>query len=146
MVHEVFWCFVQSEANYSLFTRGHGENFVALLVYVDDILLIGSSNENIAGVKKLLSSLFILKDLGAARYFFGIEITRSSNGIFLSQRKYYLQVLEDVGLLNAKPVLSLMDHNLKFSKDDGVFLSMDEASSYRRVIGRLLYLQITRSS
>lgn len=136
--------FTQSKSDYSLFTRGSGITFAALLVYVDDILITGPSGEHIGAVKTLLSNLFFLKDLGSMKYFLGLEIARSSAGIFLSQQKYCLQILEDVGFQHAKPASTPMDPNVKLSKIDGVPLSLEEAKQYRRFIGRLLYLQISR--
>lgn len=73
--------FSQSKADYSLFTKGKGDLFVALLVYVDDILIIGPSNIEIEKVKVFLKSSFMLKDLGKAKYFLGLELSRSSQGI-----------------------------------------------------------------
>lgn len=56
--------------------------------------------------------------------------------------KYALEVLEDAGLLGYKPVKTLTEHNAKLSKYDGDVLH--DPSSYSRLIGRLLYLTITR--
>lgn len=55
-----------------------------LLVYVDDILLTGSCEDDIQHVKKYLQSLFTIKDLGNAKYFLGIEIARTEHGTYLS--------------------------------------------------------------
>lgn len=79
--------FIQSKSYYSLFTRGNGDIFVALLVYVDDILLTGPSQSEIDSVKVILHTYFMLKDLGVAKYFLGLEIARSQQGLFLSHRK-----------------------------------------------------------
>lgn len=100
--------FVQSKTDYSLFTKGSGENFIALLVYVDDILITGPSNDEISRVKATLHSSFLLKDLGHAKYFLGLELSRASDGLYLSQRKYCLEILEDYGFLAAKPASSPM--------------------------------------
>lgn len=135
--------FSQSKLDYSLFTRGVGCTFVAILVYVDDILLTGPSPDEIASVKAILKTHFLLKDLGIVKYFLGLELSRSKHGLFFCQRKYCLQIIEDVGFLDAKPVITPMDPNIKLSKDVGTVLTPDEASSYRRLIGRLLYLQIS---
>lgn len=123
--------FSQTKSDYSLFTRGSGETFVALLVYVDDILLTGPSTRHIDDVKAVLKSHFLLKDLGSVKYFLGLELAHSKSGLLLSQRKYCLQILEDTGYLNAKPASTPMDPNLKLSKDVGVFLSPDDTTSYR---------------
>lgn len=76
--------FVQSKNYYSLFTKGHEQSFIALLVYVDDIIIASSSQQAIDALKAQLQSHFKLKDLGSLHYFLGLEIARSNFGIFLS--------------------------------------------------------------
>ncbi|KAL5562933.1 hypothetical protein UlMin_032680 [Ulmus minor] len=83
-----------------------------------------------------------LKDLGKLKYFLGIEVSQSKKGIVLSQRKYVLEILEDTGYLSAKPVNSPMEQNLSLNKDKGEFIS--DPTSYRSLVGRLIYLTITR--
>ncbi|KAA0037194.1 Retrovirus-related Pol polyprotein from transposon TNT 1-94 [Cucumis melo var. makuwa] len=122
--------FHQSKSDYSLFTRGHGHDFVALLVYVDDILLTRSSLQIINSVKEVLKGHFKLKDLGQAKYFLGLELSRSQQGIMISQRKYYLQILEDTGFLEAEPATTPMDPNLKLLKNGGELLKEDDITSF----------------
>ncbi|MCH79973.1 retrovirus-related Pol polyprotein from transposon TNT 1-94 [Trifolium medium] len=134
--------YVQSQADYSLYTKHIDHNFTALLVYVDDIVLTGNSIEEIRNVKSFLDTKFRIKDLGQLRYFLGLEIARSTSGIFLNQRKYVLELLEDTGFLGAKPISTPFDPSTKLSSTDGV--PLDDPSSFRRLIGRLLYLTNTR--
>lgn len=77
--------FSQSHSDNSLFTSSIDGKFIAVLVYVDDILVTGTHIELINTIKTYLSSKFMLKDLGPLRYFLGIEVARSSKGIYLSQ-------------------------------------------------------------
>lgn len=77
--------FIPSKSDYSLFTKGEGLEFVSLLVYVDDIIIVGPTSSIIDSVKTFLHSQFNLKDLGDLRYFLGLEIVRLKDGIFLTQ-------------------------------------------------------------
>jgi hypothetical protein len=131
-----------SQADPSLYVKSHGSSFTALLVYVDDIVLAGTSMEEIKSVKLFLDQQFKIKDLGQLRFFLGLEIARSSSGIFLNQRKYTLELLEDTGFLGSKPAVVPFDPHTKLSTTDGV--PFDDPSEYRRLIGRLLYLTHTR--
>ncbi|KAL5570696.1 hypothetical protein UlMin_020293 [Ulmus minor] len=134
--------FHQSKSDHSLFVRTCGNVFSALLVYVDDIILTGNNLQDIEDTKNHLMRQFKLKDLGNLKYFLGIEVSRSKKGIVLSQRKYALEILEDTGYLGAKPANSPMEQNLSLSKDEGEFIS--DPASYRRLVGRLIYLTLTR--
>lgn len=80
--------FCQSVHEHSLFTRKKGSDMTVLLVYVDDLLLTGTSSEMINEVKTILHQHFRMKDLGKLRYFLGIEVMQSKNGVLLNQRKY----------------------------------------------------------
>ena len=134
--------FTQSWSDYSLFVRRRQGNFTALLVYVDDVILAGNNLEDINAVKTFLSNCFKLKDMGVLRYFLGIEVARSKQGLVLCQRKYALEILEDSGFLGAKPAKCPIEYNTSLSKEDGTLLT--EPGLYRRLVGRLIYLTITR--
>ncbi|KAF5471614.1 hypothetical protein F2P56_008393 [Juglans regia] len=133
----------ESKSDYSLFTNSTSHSFIALLVYVDDILIASSDLEAMKSLKSLLNAKFKLKDLGSLKYFLGLEVARSPNGISLCQQKYALEILQDADFLACKPISFSMEQNLKLSKDDGDLLP--NPTVFRRLIGRLLYLTITRS-
>ncbi|XP_062014517.1 uncharacterized mitochondrial protein AtMg00810-like [Rosa rugosa] len=134
--------FTQSWSDYSMFIRKFQDKVTVLLVYVDDVIIAGNNLQDIEATKQFLAGRFKLRDMGTLHYFFGIEVARSRQGIVLSQRKYALEVLEDAGFLGAKPSKYPIDQNLVLTKDDGVLLQ--DASQYRRLVGRLIYLTITR--
>lgn len=109
--------FVQSKADYTLFTRTTKDSFTALLVYVDDIIVASDNSDEVSKFIKLLNDRFQLKDLGKLKYFLGLEIARNELGISICQRKYALEILEDTGMLASKPVHFPMEPNVKFSKN-----------------------------
>lgn len=80
--------------------------------------------------------------MGKLRYFLGIEVARSRTGINLSQRKYALDLLEETGLLGSRPVDVPMDPNKKLLKGEGELF--EDPGRYRRLVGKLNYLTITR--
>ena len=94
---------------------------------------------SIAAIKKFLHSQFHLKDLGDLKYFLGIEVSSSKNGIFISQCKYALEIIKDAGLLGATPIDTPMERGLKLS-DKGDLLK--DPGHYRRLVGRLIYLTV----
>ncbi|KAK9190888.1 hypothetical protein WN943_019498 [Citrus x changshan-huyou] len=134
--------FEQSYSDSSLFTLSQGKVQINVLVYVDDIVVTGNDHAAIKVFKEYLSKCFHMRDLGMLKYFLGIEVARSPTGIFLCQRKYALDIISEVGLLGAKPASFPLEHNHNLALADGVFLSKPE--SYRRLVGRLIYLSVTR--
>ncbi|KAJ4795629.1 Retroelement pol polyprotein-like [Rhynchospora pubera] len=134
--------FIQSKADYSLFAYQNGGIFITVLVYVDDLVVAGNSGDAIHKFKNYLSSSFSMKDLGVLKYFLGIEFARNSTGLVLSQRKYTLDILAEYGLLGSKPAATPLEqnHNMSAVKGD----CMADPEKYRRLVGKLIYLTITR--
>lgn len=86
--------YVHSTGNYSLFTKSSGPNFTALLVYVNDIILIGNNLTKIQNVKAILHTKFCIKHLGALKYFRGLEVARSSYDILLKSSQLYSRFIK----------------------------------------------------
>jgi len=133
--------FMQPKVDYTLFTRSLEDSFIAILVYVDDIVVASDNSAAVSKFIHLLIDRFKLKDLGQLKYFLGLEIARRELGISVYQRKYALDIFETTGLLALKPAKFPMDPNVKFSKDSGQLLV--DPIPYRRLVGRLLYLTIS---
>ena len=95
---------------------------MALLIYVRDLVLTGDDKDTYVEFKKYLNSCFYIKDLGSIIYFLGIEVANNSQGLFLSQRKYVLEIVDEYGLLEVKPVDFPIETNHKLAlatnKDD----------------------------
>jgi len=95
----------------------------------------------ITQLKAPLHKWFQMKDLGELRYFLGIEVTRSKHGIYLSQRKYVMDLLKDSSMHNSRPVYLPMDPNTSLTQDGSL---LPDPASYRRLVGKLIYLTVTR--
>lgn len=72
----------------------------------------------------------------------GIEVARANEGIYLSQRKYALDIVSECGLLGAKPADTPIEQNHNLARADGPYFS--DPAKYRRLVGRLVYLAVTR--
>lgn len=116
--------------------------FMTLIVYVDDILVTGNYEEKIFEVKQFLHKEFTIKDLGQANFFLRVEFHHTNKGIFVSQEKYILDTLSETNMLEAHSCPTPYSIGCKLKKDDGV--SLDNPGRYRRLVGRLIYLTVTR--
>lgn len=134
--------FTQTHSDHSLFIKYADKKFLAVLVYVDDILIVGNDDLAVTAFKTVLQTAFKLWDLGPAKYFLGFEIARNKTGILINQQKYALELLEEGGLLGCKPLSVPMKPNVKLSSSTGT--ALPDASVYRRLVERLLYLTHTR--
>jgi hypothetical protein len=132
----------QAASDHSLFTKQTASTFTVLLVYVDDIILAGNSLSEFVHIKTVLHSAFKIKDLGVLKYFLGLEVAHSSTGISLCQCKYCLDLLNDSGLSGCKLVSTPSDPSIKLYSDAST--PFEDISAYRRLVGRLLYLNTTR--
>jgi len=134
----------QCAFDYSLFLKHQNNYITTLLVYVDDIVLSGNNFTEIQNITHLLNNAFKIKDLGDLRFFQGFEVARTSTGINLCQRKYALYILTDIGMFGFKPISTPSDYTTKLHQHSGSPISTEDASSYMRLIGKLIYLTNTR--
>lgn len=118
-----------------------------VLVYVDDLSITSSSEEGI-GTKNLLHSNFKIKDLGQMKYFLGIEVVILETGVVLSQQKFVLDLLSEVGMSGCKPLSIPMPHNLKLMPHqqgkDNIQDLCKHLKRYCGLVGKLIYLTMTR--
>ncbi|KAL1206309.1 Retrovirus-related Pol polyprotein from transposon TNT 1-94 [Cardamine amara subsp. amara] len=142
--------FRRSEADHTLFTSQSAQGIIVVLVYVDDLIISGNDQAGIQETKLFLKSAFDIKDLGELKYFLGIEICRSPEGLFLSQRKYSLDLLTETGKLGSKPAKTPLEDGYKVRRkgekgqEDPLDRPFEDPAQYRRLVGKLIYLTITR--
>ncbi|GKD86409.1 ribonuclease H-like domain-containing protein [Tanacetum coccineum] len=116
--------FSQSKSDYSLYTKFDKGVFLALLVYVDDI---------------------IITDLGKLKHFLGIEVIYTDKVICFNQRKYVLDLLSKYGMLSCKPAKTPLMSKLVISNEacDNDPL-LENVTDYQKLMGKLIYLTNTR--
>ena len=109
-----------STADHSVFYHHNSSGqCIYLVVYVDDIVITGSDQNGIQKLKQHLFTHFQTKNLGKLKYFLRIKITQSSSGVVISQRKYALDILEETGMLDCKPIDTPMDPMSNLYQDRG---------------------------
>lgn len=100
---------MHSKADSSLLVYNHNVHQCYILIYVDDIVITGSSQTDIDGLVLKLHKKFSLKDLGFLSYFLGVEVSYPvSGGIFLSQSKYISDLLERTKMTQANGISTPM--------------------------------------
>ncbi|KAL2252571.1 UNVERIFIED_CONTAM: Retrovirus-related Pol polyprotein from transposon RE2 [Sesamum indicum] len=92
---------------------------MSLLVYVDDILITGPSLADIKQVKAHLHALFPIKEIGDARYFIRLQITRGTKSLYVAETKYIMDILQDTGLSDAKATSTPLPPGLKLVTSSG---------------------------
>ncbi|XP_021804231.1 uncharacterized protein LOC110748571 [Prunus avium] len=109
--------YTQSNSDHTLFLKRDEGKITTVIVYVDDMVVTGNDIEEQQKLQKYLSQEFEMKDLGALKYFLGIEVARSKTSIFLFQRKYVMDLLTEIGMLGCKPADTPIEMNDKLCKD-----------------------------
>ena len=126
-------------ADSSLFVYCLDHTIIYLLLYVDDIFVIGNDSAQIHNLIAALGQVFELKDLGHLNYFLRIQITQFSCGLTLTQTKYASDVLHNME--NSKPTKTLSCSSTRLVPHDVVPLS--DPTQYKSMVGALQYLTFT---
>ena len=113
-----------------------------LLVYIDDLILTGNNDTKVNQFIVILAQRFSIKDLGLLSYFLGVEVVPNKHGLLLSQRRYIMDLLTQTKMQDAKVVLTPMPTSPTLKLTSGSSLS--DPTEYRKVVGSLQYLLITR--
>ena len=124
----------KSKSHHSVFYRNSNLCIILLVMYVDDIVITESDSKGISSFKTFLQSQFHTKDLGMLRYLLGIEVMLTKHGVFLSQRKYVLDLLFETRKLGVKPYSSPMVPGIHLTK---------EGETFENLKGKLNYLTVT---
>jgi hypothetical protein len=127
----------------AIYCRGNkkGDRLV-VGVYVDDLIITGSSKQGILSFKKEMTKMFEMSDLGVLHYYLGIEVRQQKNGVLISQSSYAKKILEKAGMSYCNPCKIPMEPKIKLSKEN--VSPLVDATLYRSLVGSLRYLANTR--
>ena len=134
--------FVTTKSDASLFVYKHKADLAYLLLYVDDIVLTGSSQALLQRITSQLKDEFPMSDMGQLSYFLGVKVDHNRAGLFLSQRQYATEIIERAGMKDCKPLSTPADVNAKLSTEAGDKIA--DPTQYRILSGVLQYLTFTR--
>ncbi|KAJ9550227.1 hypothetical protein OSB04_014272 [Centaurea solstitialis] len=140
--------FAKSEFEPCVYTKFSGSIVTFLVLYVDDILLIGNNVPTLQSVKEWLSKCFQMKDLGEAAYILGIKIyrNRSKRLIGLSQSTYIDKILKRFRMDESKKGFIPMQHGIVLSKTQCPVSSEDQdkmkSVPYASAIGSIMYAML----
>ena len=133
--------FEMSEANPNLYYLVDREDPIILVLYVDDLFIIGE--ERLIQMCRLgLASEFEMKDIGLMHYFLGMEVWQEDGHVFLGQGKYASDILRRFHMEGCRPMSTPMTTN--FRKLDASESELVDPTLYRQLIGSLMYLVNTR--
>ncbi|TLX66115.1 hypothetical protein E9993_23470, partial [Labilibacter sediminis] len=120
--------FSRSEDESCVYVKASGSIVVFLVLYVDDILLIGNDIPTLQSVKTWLGKCFAMKDLGEASYILGIRIyrNRSKRLLGLSQSTYLDKILKKFKMFDSKKGFLPIQQGVKLSKTQCPATSVEE--------------------
>jgi hypothetical protein len=113
------------------------------LLYVDDIVLTASNATLLQQTIYVLKRKFTMKDLGPLHHFLGVSVQHQADGLFYNQRQFALHILEQAGMVDYKPVLTLVDTQAKVSAEFRPPVA--DLTHFRSLTGALQYLMFTHS-
>jgi hypothetical protein len=134
--------FRKGSADNNLYIKVSQGNILLIEVYVDDIIF-GSDDDRLSQkFAKDMQNEFEMSLLGELSFFLGLQIRQRNQGIFISQTKYIIEMLNRFGMEDCKPVITPMQTSCKLRKDDDS--KHTDQRQYRSMIGSLLYVTTSR--
>jgi hypothetical protein len=134
--------FKQSPHEAAIYRRGNGGNVLLVSVYIDDLVITGTKDAEVAAFKEEVKATFQMSDMRLLSFYLGIEVHQGDSGITLRQTAYTKRVIELAGLTDYNPALPPMEEWLKLSRDS--MMEEVDTTQYRRLVGSVRYLTHTR--
>jgi hypothetical protein len=130
--------YIMGSVDKTLFTLKHVTDFLLVQVYVNDIILSGSSHTLVSRFQEMMENEFQMSMMRELTFFLGIQVKQMKEGIFIYQVKYMKILIKKFNMAELKPVSTLMSTAVVLDPDEnGEVIDQRE---YRSMIGSLLYL------
>jgi hypothetical protein len=134
--------FVRCPSEPAIYARRRNGSRLIIGVYVDNLVVTEDLQKDIKLLKSEMGNAFNMSDLGLLHYYLGLEVNKSSDGIFLSEGAYAKKILDRSGMASCNSCRFPMEPRLKLSKES-VEQAIDK-TMYRSIVGTLRYLVNTR--
>uniref|UniRef100_A0ACD6A2Q2 Uncharacterized protein n=1 Tax=Avena sativa TaxID=4498 RepID=A0ACD6A2Q2_AVESA len=134
--------FEKCPLDHALYRRGDVDSYLLVGVYVDNLVITGTSREDIAAFKSQMQEMFRMSDLGLLSYYLGIEVKQEVGKILLCQGSYAEKILEAAGMSGCNPSHTPAETKSKIGRRNGG--EAVDATLYRSVISSLRYLVNSR--
>ena len=134
--------FIKSAYEQSLYLKRTTDTILIVGVYVDDLLVTGSSSSVIDDFNAEMTREFDMTNLGSLSSYLGIEVKQSKDFIFLSQMAYVQKVLQHANLGQRNSAITPLESRVKFLSEEGK--STVNSTTYRSLIGSLRYVTHTQ--
>jgi hypothetical protein len=140
--------FVRRRDDHCVYSKQVGNHFIYVVLYVDDMLLVGNNMDVIREVKSQLSSKFDMKDLDVANLILGMEIKRGRENkkLWLNQKKYVETILQRFNMHGSKPAKVPIPIGLKLSANQCPKTQEEEEDMsrvpYAIAVGSLMYAMV----
>nr|GEU61107.1 putative ribonuclease H-like domain-containing protein [Tanacetum cinerariifolium] len=126
----------------TLFIKRHKDDILVVQLYVDDIIFGSTKKELSTEFEKLMHDKFQMSSMGELSFFLGLQVKQKSDGVFISQDKYVVEILKKFNFVTMKTASTPMESNKTLIKDEE---SKDvDVHLYRLMIGSLMYLTSSR--
>jgi hypothetical protein len=133
---------VMGSVDKTLFTLNHGNNFLIVQIYVNDIIFGGSSHTLLSGIQEMIEKEFQMSIMRELTFFLSIQAKQTKQGTFVHQAKYMKDMMKKFNMAELKPVSTPMSMATLLDLDENGELT--DQREYMSMIGSLLYLTVTR--
>ena len=135
--------FEQSVADPCVYVKKTKDHLVIVAVYVDDLIIIANTSEEMAKIKEILSVRFKMTDMGKLHYCLGITIVQEEEQqcLWIHQKQYISKLLVKYGMTEAKTVSTPTDISVKLQMDDKHSKQVNQVM-YQSIVGSLLYAAV----